>query len=453
LFPRYFEEYIENNSEKFIEDLRELVKQPSVSAKDFGVKECAEVLRNLMERSGIQVSVIPLKGGNPVVYGELASKKGNKTLLVYGHYDTQPTDPDEEWVYPPFSAELRNGKIFGRGASDNKGCIVAILKAIETYLKLTGDVPVNLKLLFEGEEEIESPHLQSFISEYKGRLKSDAALCWDGGIHPLGCPIMSLGLKGMLYVELRCKIARSDLHSSRAPIVDNPAWRLIEALHSLRSRDGRILVDGWYRDLQPPTQDDLRLLDKIPFEEDQLLKEFGINEFFRGLHGKNALKALIYEPTCTICGIWSGYSGPRLKTVLPSKASAKIDFRLPYKLNPDTLLEKLKSHLKDKGFNDIEVHKIGASRPSKTSSEASIVKAITKASENVYGKKPIIYPCSPGSAPGYLFTEDLMLDAVWTGCAPPFCNAHAPNEFMTVENLIKGVKYAISILEEFRNVS
>jgi len=443
--------YTKLTLEDFINKYRRLLKQPSISARNVGVRECAFLLRDLMEDSGVYAEVIQSKG-NPVVYGEVESRKSNKTLLVYSHYDIQPPDPMDEWIYPPFEAVIVDGKVVARGASDSKGNIMAFLKAVEYYVKNEKSAPVNVKFLFEGEEEIGSPNLPEFVEAHRDLLKADAVICWDGGLHPSNRPSICLGVKGILYVELRCKTAKVDVHSSYAPVIINPAWRIVWALNSIKSQDGRIKVKGWYDDVRSLTSEDAELISKIPPEDEDIVRELGIKELLGGVRGVDALRKLICEPTANIAGLRSGYIEEGSKTVLPCEATAKLDFRLVVDQKPDKLFDMLRRHLDDEGFRDVEVVKLGSLLPSKTPSSAPIVQASSRAAEETYESKPVIYPNATGSGPDYVFTNILHLDSVWTGCAPPFSKAHAPNEFNTVDHLIKGVIYAANTLREFKNV-
>lgn len=442
-------QYAERNRRRFVEELRTLLRQPSVSAQKRGVKESAELLKKMMTEAGIETRIIPIEDGSPVVYGQVRSKRGRRTLLIYDHYDVQPPEPLEEWASDPFAAELRDGRITARGASDSKGNLLAYVKAVEAFLKTQGDVPVNLKFLFEGEEEIGSPHLPGFVEANRGMLGADAVVCCDGGLDPSGRPSINLGLKGILYVELRCRGARTDLHSSTAPLVVNPSWRLVWLLNTFKGVDEGIAIEGWYDDVKPPTPEELELVGDIPFDEGQLQREYGITGFLRDLHDKEALKALIYSPTCTVCGFESGYTGPGSKTVLPSRAMVKVDFRLVYDQNPDALFEALKRHVEGHGFGDVEVVKLGTLEPSKTPVTAPIARVVMGAAEEVYGVKPVVYPNSAGSGPDYLFTKRLGLGSVWTGCAPPFSHAHAPNEFITTDAFMTGIRYASAVIQGF----
>ncbi|MCX8162149.1 MAG: M20/M25/M40 family metallo-hydrolase [Candidatus Bathyarchaeota archaeon] len=444
------ESFLSKVSGYYVEDLKTLLKQPSISARGEGIDGCACMLRDFMKDAGFRVEVWKIGDANPVVYGEMPSNSP-KTLLMYGHYDVQPPEPLEEWVSPPFEAVDSDGKITARGAADSKSNVMAIVKAVECYSRLEFDLPVNLKVLFEGEEEIGSPNLPRYVEMYRDKLKADAAVCFDGGLDPKGRPELWLGLKGMLYVELRCRAARVDAHSSLAPLIENPAWRLIQALTSLRSPDGTILVDGWYDDIRVPSEEDIKLIEDVDYDTllAGLKRHFGVDRFLSGVEGVEALKKLLFQPTCNIAGLFSGYTGLGAKTVLPREACVKLDFRLVYDQNPYRLLESLRRHLKARGFDDIEVKALNFLEPSKTHPSASIVKAVSSAASEVYRSKPQIYPNSPGSGPDYLFTKRLGLDSVWTGCSPPLSNAHAPNEYTTRESFLRGILFAASIIEHY----
>ncbi len=442
-------EYAERNRGRFVDELKALLRQPSVSAQDKGVKECAALVGKMMVEAGIDARVIPIEGGQPLVFGEVKSKTSRRTLLVYDHYDVQPPEPLEEWSNAPFEADIKEGKIVARGASDSKGNLLAYVKAVESFLKTGNDLPINVKFLFEGEEEIGSPNLPKFVEANKGMLKADGVVCCDGGDDPSGRPSINLGLKGILYVELRCTGAKSDLHSSYAPLVVNPSWRLVWALNTLKNIDERLKIPGWYDGVKSPIPEEAVLIKEIPFDEKRLLEEYGVAGFLRELHGVEALRALVYDPTCTICGFDSGYTGSGSKTVLPRRAMVKLDFRLVYDQNPNDLYEKLKRHLQQNGFGDVEVVKLGALEPSKTPATAPIAKATMKAAEEVYGVRPVVYPNAAGSGPDYLFTKRLGLGSVWTGCSPSFSHAHAPNEFTTVDAFMRGIRYASTIMKEF----
>ena len=387
--------------------------------------------------------------GNPVLLGNVTTSKSKRTLLFYGHYDVQPTEPLEEWKSDPFGAEMKDGKIFARGASDSKNNVMALVKMVEAYKNTISELPVNLKFFFEGEEEIGSPHLPRFVEENKSKLKADADVCFDGGIDETGRPEVVLGVKGMLYVELHATGPKVDLHSSLAPLAPNPAWRIIWALDSIKQSDERIKIDGWYDRVHKPSSAELELVKNIPFDEERNKSEMGLASFLLDRKGLDAVRMLLYEPTCNVCGFMSGYTAKGSKTVLPSKAIAKLDFRLVYDQNPADLLEKLKLHLVKHNFRDVEVVRSNSLEPSKTPVDAPIARAVIAAAKEVFKNEASVAPNAAGSGPDYLFTKRLGLNSVWAGCASAFSQAHAPNEFELVDDFFKGIEYAGTIVENF----
>lgn len=441
--------YVVKNRESILEDFRILLRQPSVSATGNGIRACSELLRKFMTDADIETQVIDLPVGSPVLLGTVSSKKSRRTLLFYGHYDVQPPEPLEEWKSDPFSAEVKDGRIVARGACDSKNNVMALVKTVQAYRQSMGEVPVNLKFLFEGEEEISSPHLPQFVEENKSKLGADAVICYDGDLHQSGRASINLGLKGIIYVELHCTGPKVDLHSSLAPLSPNPAWRILWALNTIKGPDEKIRVEGWYDRVHKPTEVEIELLRKIPFDEQKEKSEIGVSAFLQDRHGLDALQAYLFEPTCTVCGFLTGYTAVGSKTVLPSKAMAKLDLRLVYDQNPDELLERLKLHLRKHGFGDIEVRKLGTLEPSKTPVTAPIAQSAISAAAEVFGGEPVVYPNAAGSGPDYLFTKRLGLNSVWAGCASAFSNAHAPNEFERVDDFFKGIEYAGTIMEKF----
>ena len=443
-------DYVASSQDDIVSDLRKLVKHPSISAQNVGIEECASALNEIMRDSGIYSNITKQKDGNPIVYGEVKSS-GKKTLLLYGHYDVQPVEPMGEWKYNPFSGVVADNRIHGRGAADSKGNIIALIKAAKTYLDTVGEPPVHLKFLFEGEEEISSINLPQYVKNNKQMLKADASLCFDSSLNPTGTASIYAGLKGLLYIELRCKTASIDVHSGLAPLVPNPAWRLVSALHSM-TKDDKIIVDGWYDDVKVPSDDDLAIVKKLDYDEKMIKKEYGVKSLIGGGGGKEALKKLLFEPTCNIAGIQSGYTSTGAKTVLPNEAFVKIDFRLVYDQSTEDLVKKLRIYLAKGGFTDMLIYKLGTVEPSKTDIKAKIVKATSKAAEQVYENKPSVFPTMWGSGPDFVFTKILKLQSVWTGCSPPYANIHAPNEFTTIKNVLDGVSYAALIMQEYSNI-
>jgi acetylornithine deacetylase/succinyl-diaminopimelate desuccinylase-like protein len=426
-----------------------MIKQPSVSAKGEGMQECAEMVEKMLRNTGFSARLIAEKDGNPIVYGELKSEDSKKTLLFYDHYDVQPPEPLDEWEFGAFSGKVHKGRIFGRGASDNKGNIVSRVKAVESFLKTVGRVPVNVKFVVEGEEEIGSPHLPSLIREHRNLFSNDATIWEFGGTNYAGRPEIYLGLKGVLSVELRAKGASRDVHSANAPLVPNPAWSLVWALNTVKNKRDEILVEGFYEDVEPLPEEELRLLDDIPLEEEKLKKTLGLKEFLGKKTGAEARKTLLCSPTCTINGFLAGYTGPGSKTVLPKEAKVKLDFRLVPKQMPGKILKKLRKHLQKNGFEDVETICYGSTEPTKTPVTNSFAKVVAKAARKVYRKKPIVYPTSAASGPMHLFRNWLNCPVVSAGCSHADARGHAPNENLTIEGFIKGTKFVATILNDF----
>jgi len=442
-------EYIDFNQQNFIKDLVRLVNQPSVSAKNEGIQECAKIVEEMMKKIGFSTKLIQEKKGNPLIYGELKAKESKKTLLFYNHYDVQPPEPLEEWKCDPFSGEIREGKIYGRGVSDNKGNIVSRLKAVQAFLETTSEVPVNIKFVIEGEEEIGSPNLPPIIKKYKNLFSADAAIWEFGGTDRHGRPIIYLGLKGVLSVELEAKGASRDVHSANAPLIPNPAWRLVWALNALKNEKEEILIEGFYDDIETPSKEEIKYLKEIPFEEEEEKKELGLREFLHNVSGLDALKALLYKPTCTINGFLSGYTGTGSKTVLPNIAAVKLDFRLVPRQMPEKIFKKLVKHLKSRGLGDIKVIDHGFTEPVKTPISDKFVQMVVKTAERVYNKRAVVYPTSAGSGPMHLFRNWLGYPIVSVGCAHAESRGHAPNENITIDGFVQGTKFVATIIQDF----
>jgi len=441
-------QYIDAHADDSTKDLVRLVNQPSVSAKNEGIEDCAKLVEKMMDEIGLSTKIFKSEKGNPVVYGEKISGK-SKTLLFYDHYDVQPPEPLEKWKYEPFSGKIVEGKICGRGTSDNKGNTVSRLKAIEVIQKVLGEIPVNIRFFVEGEEEIGSPNLEPVVKKYKDHFSADGCIWEFGGTDRTGRPTLYLGLKGILSVELKAKAASKDVHSANAPLIPNPAWRIVWALNYLKSSNEQILIDDFYEDVLPPSKEEIECLKQIPFEEKETKEELGLKHFLDNKKGLEALEALLYQPSCTINGLLSGYTGKGSKTVLPNEAMAKLDFRLVPNQNPNKIHAKLVKHLRKHGFGDLEIIKHGSNEPAKTPIDHPFTKLVAKTAEKVYGKKAVIYPLSAGSGPMHWFRNYLDIPVISVGCSHPEANTHAPNENLRVESFVKGTKFMASLICDF----
>ena len=442
-----FDTYVEENAERFIEELKEFCRQPSISTQNVGLEEMADLVRARLERLGAEVRLIPVNGGPPVVFAQLG--QGERTLLIYDHYDVQPPDPLEEWESPPFEPTIREGKFYARGVADNKGDLMARIQAIEAYQAAFGELPLRIKFVVEGEEEVGSPHLTSFAAAHRAILAADGCLWESGGKDEAERFVLYLGLKGIAYLELRARGAKSDLHSSIATIVPNPAWRLVWALSTLKDEDDHITIDGFMDHVVEPGAADMDILEAIPFEEEKLKERLGIPKFIRGLSGVAALKKHLYEPTCTICGFRSGYIEEGSKTVLPSTATVKLDFRLVPNLTPELVEQLLRQHLDRRGFGDIEIAPGIGEHSARAPLDAPIVQAAVAAAEAVYGQRPVIYPTMAGSGPMYPHSEALGVPAVLAGIGYPGVNVLAPNENIRLTDYFEGIRYIGELIRHF----
>jgi len=442
--------YVEQNHQRFLADLERLIRQSSVAAKNEGMKECAGLVVKMMEEIGVKAELLELPDAFPLVYGEIRSRSNpEKTVLFYDHYDVQPAEPLELWETPPFEPSVRDGKMFGRGVADNKGNLVSRLKILESWLKTKGDIPCSFKFLVEGEEEIGSLNLERYFEKYSRKFSCDGVVWEFGGVDEDERPTITLGVKGILYVELEAKGPVRDVHSSTGAIVANPAWRLVRALDTLKDEKDRILIPHWYRGIKPFTKEELKYLKAEPLHETAIKGELGIKSFIGGMKGLEAKKALAGKPTCTICGLVSGWTGPGSKTVLPSKALAKIDFRLVLGQKPRILLAELKRHLKAKGYGDITVREHGMEEAARTPPNHPFVKAAVKAAEQEYPRPPVVSISSSGTGPMYLFTRDLKAPCICVGVGYPYTRAHSPNENIRIQDFVKGTKWLARTINNF----
>ncbi|MFQ5497354.1 MAG: M20/M25/M40 family metallo-hydrolase [Nitrosopumilus sp.] len=442
--------YVDSHMDDLISDLQTLIRQPSVSAKNEGIEECAILVKKLLKKSGIKSEILKLKKGiAPIVYGEIKSKQNPiKTLMFYNHYDVQPAEPFDLWNDPPFSGTKKGNKIFGRGATDDKGELITRIKAVEACLKATGDVPCNIKFVIEGEEETGSAHIEDYLKKYKKKFSSDGVIWEFGYVDAKNRPIIGLGMKGLLFVELSVTESIRDAHSSLAVLIKNPAWRLIDAVKTLRDSDGKILIKDWYKEAISFSKKDLEIIRKEPFDENVFKKEFGILSFEGNMRGMNAKKALVGGATCNIAGFVSGYAGDGAKTVLPGSALAKIDFRLIPKMDPKKQVMRLKKHLKSKGFSDVKVKVFHGEAAARTDSSNPFVSQVKDAADKSFGKS-ILNVSNAGTGPMYPFADILNAPCISIGSTYMFSRIHSPNEFARVDLLKKTTKCMCLIMHNF----
>jgi acetylornithine deacetylase/succinyl-diaminopimelate desuccinylase-like protein len=443
------DDYLNANLSQSIAELSKLVAQPSVGAQNLGMKECAALVAGMLKARGFQVDIMNTPGA-PVVFGERKGKSP-KTLLIYNHYDVQPPEPLELWETPPFTPSQRDGKLFGRGVSDDKGHITARLFAIDSVLAEDGELPCTIKFIIEGEEETSSVHLFEFIKNNSTRLKADACIWEFGGVDHRDVPMQYLGLRGICYVELSVETATTDVHSGLGgSIFPNAAWRLVWALNCLKGNDERIMIPGFYDGIRQPSAKDLELMTALPDVAGEYKSRYRVRKFIKGLTGGVDLRVEeVFTPTCTICGLTSGYQGPGSKTVLPARASAKVDFRLVPDQDPYDILKKLRAHLDAQGFNDVLITDLGGDPPARTDPDDPFVQLVANTAEEVYEMPMQLVPLTGGSGPSYPFVHDLGLPVATAGLGHPDSRAHAPNENIRIDLYLKHARHMARVIKEF----
>ncbi len=372
-------------------------------------------------------------------------------MLFYNHYDVQPPEPLDLWETPPFEPTLRDGKLFARGVSDDKGHLVSRLFAIDSLLAENPELPCRIKFVVEGEEEVSSIHLSDFVYSHLNELKADACVWEFGSVNANDIPVQDLGLRGICYVEMSVQTASQDVHSGLGgSIFPNAAWRLVWALNSLKDPQGNIRIPGFYDKVKPPSKRDEELVAALPDDAEEYHQRYGVKEFLNGLTGGAELHlAEVFQPTCTICGLTSGYQGPGSKTVLPAKASAKVDFRLVPDQSPEEIVELLRSYLDSQGFEDIQVTMLGGEAPARTDPDDPFVKLVVESAEPIYGHPMLINPMNGGSGPNHAFVHGLGLPVVMAGIGHPGGQVHAPNENIRLDLYLKGAKHITRIIKGF----
>src|SRR5918911_1246344 len=397
-----FDRYVDRHAAAFVERLQALCRMPSVAARGTGMRAVAETVEQMMQRVG-QLS---------------------------------------EWAVGPFAGSILDEKLYARGAANSKGDLVARLAAVEAYQKTFGKLPVTLRFLVEGEDGLGSPSLYQFTSEHGDLLKADGCLWDEGSSDTRETPIVSLGFKGITFLELRAFGAHSDLHSKWGTIVPNPAWRLVQALATITSPKGVITIDGFSSHIAPISDEDAEVLKAIELDEAGLKREFRISGWVRSMKGQTLVKEHIFGPTCTICGIRTGHTEAGAKTVLPSTAMARLDFRLVPDLTSQIVTDLLRAHLDVRGFKDIEIIELGSAPLAKSSAKSRVARAVIESTAEVHGKPPLIYPMDPSSGP---------VGAVCGVCAPPTpvasfgtsyagSNPHGPNENIRIDDFLRTIK-------------
>ncbi|MBA3356321.1 MAG: M20/M25/M40 family metallo-hydrolase [Pyrinomonadaceae bacterium] len=436
-----FDRYVDRHARNFTERLQTLCRMPSVAARGTGMRAMAEAVEQMMQRVGIGTRAFKMGTGYPIIYGECGG--GPDTFLVYGHYDVQPVGHLTDWSVGPFAATIVDGKLFARGAANSKGDLVARLAAVEAYQKTVGKLPISLRFIVEGEDGLGSQSLYRFTTQHPELLVARGCI-WDEGYRDTkDRPVISLGFKGITFLELRAHGARSDLHSKWGAIVPNPAWRLVQALATITSPKGVITIDGFSSHVAPICDEDAEALKEIELDEAGLKKEFRIGGWVRAMKGQALVKEHIFGPTCTICGIQTGHTEAGAKTVLPSTAMARLDFRLVPDLTPDLVHKLLRQHLDIRGFKDIEIIELGSAPLAKAPATSLVARAVIEPAMEVYGMAPLVYPMDPSSGPvgAVCGVSSPATPVASFGISYAGSNPHGPDENIRVDDFLQSIKF------------
>jgi acetylornithine deacetylase/succinyl-diaminopimelate desuccinylase-like protein len=434
------------------EDLRRLVAIPSVSARGEKLSECADAVRHMLDEAGFRTEIHAGQVG-PFVVGEVGS--GPLTIMIYNHYDVQPEDPVALWQSAPFALSERDGRWYGRGVADDKGEFVSRLAGWRLFRERHPEsLPFRLIWLVDGEEEIGSPSLERFLKKRFQGEKVD--VCWweYGEIDSSGRPVILCGFKGVMAVELRCRTAGADLHSSLGAVFDNPLWRLAAATASLRDRSGRILIEGFYDSVREPTQDEEDLVGEPPFSLESLMQATGGQRTLNGIDATSFYRAMNFEPCMNVNGFSGGYGGDGAKTVLPAEGSVKIDFRLVPDQDPQHIVGLIRAHLDRHGFGDIElvVHDANV-KPVRSSTEHWFIQEARTLLEAHFGKPAIVQPSSPASGTAHPFVEQLGAEIVGLGLTHHGAMLHSPNENIILTQFETMIECSASLFGRLKQIA
>ena len=453
-----WDSYLSENQDRFIEELKDFLRIPSISslpehADD--VVQAGQWVMSRMAQAGIENIEMLETGGHPVVYGDWLHAPDKPTILIYGHFDTQPVDPLELWDQPPFEPEIVNGRIYARGASDDKGNMFIPIIAVEALLKSEGSLPVNLKFLFEGQEEIGSPDLPPFMKAEAARFACDLVVSSDGGQMSEEQPVLLVGTKGLAALEIHVRGAKSDLHSgSYGGTIQNPIHALSRIIANLRDDDGKILVEGFYDDVRDLSEQDRTLISAVPFDETAFCNRIGVSETF-GEPGYSTVERRFARPTLELNGIWGGFQGDGMKTVLPAEAHAKITCRLVADQHPAKIRNLLQTHIEKiapKGVT-VEVKQIQSQAlPYLMDNDhpANMIGGLVLT--ELYGVEPL-FVRTGGSVPIYaLFETHLKKKCLTFAFGLDDENLHAPNEFFRLSSFEKGQKGYCKLIHALANL-
>ncbi|CAM4009198.1 M20/M25/M40 family metallo-hydrolase [Deinococcus frigens] len=427
-----------------LSDLRGLVAMQSVSAQGRMLPETADAVSALLEAEGFSVARYPGQVA-PVLVAETGD--GPFILLIYNHYDVQPEDPLSLWDTPPFELTERDGRLYGRGASDDKGEFVSRLAGLRALRERHGGtIPLKVKWLLEGEEEVGSPSLEAFVRDHAAELKADGVWWEFGSVTPEGRPILYAGLKGVVCLELRCRVAASDLHSSTGAVVDNPLWRLAKAVASLRDGTGRVTIPGFHDDVRETSGADREAIASIPGQGESLYDAYEVTRRLGTPEDFNTRTNLM--PVLNVNGFHGGYADGGSKTVLPAEGFVKIDFRLVPDQHPDRIVELLRAHLDAQNLQDVAIVELESHQhPARSDLSDPFVQTAVRVAREVYGQDAILHPSSGGSGPMSPFMQHVGAPVIALGIGNVAGRVHAPNENVLRRDFETGVQYALELME------
>jgi acetylornithine deacetylase/succinyl-diaminopimelate desuccinylase-like protein len=445
-----FDRLVAERAPAWTEELRDYCRIPSETAQLADLQHGAAWTAERLRSAGCEVELIERPGVAPLVVGEMGG--GERTLICVQHYDVQPAAPLELWTTPPYEPTIRDGKLYARGVSDNKGQFLIRVQAAETYREAIGELPCRVRFLVEGEEESSSRHFEQMLRERSELTVGDGALQEGGGLDAQDRPTLICGVRGILYVELAVRTLAYDAHSGGASLYENAAWRLVSALGTLRRPDGTVTIDGFSDDVRPPSEAQLAHLRTLPFEEQKLRDIYGAAAFVGGRTGVEAQIAQLFHPTCNIAGIWAGWTGDDAKTITPAEARVKIDLRLVPDQDPATIEAALRVHLDRRGFTDITIKNWGGTHPYWAPVDDPLVDAAARASLAVYGQAPLRLFSSPGTAPMHQVCAPRRIPMVAIGYGHPDSRVHAPDENVRLDLMPKAAMVLGRFLEEFATI-
>ncbi len=439
--------YVEKNAKRFLEEYRELLSFPSISNHGIdAIKPARDWIANRLGTFTDRIETFQA-GGMPALYAEVPGS-GKRKLLLYEHYDVQPVDPIELWDTKPFEPVEKDGRLFARGVADDKADVMARIHALET-LKQLGEVPVTIRFIVEGEEEIGSKSFEKIARDHADKLHADGCLWESGGFDSAGRPTLFFGVRGLLYVQLRVKMLAFDQHSAFASIYPSAAMYLVQALASLRDQDMNIRIEGFYDGVVDPTEADLKMLAKIDPESDERKRLIGYENLIRDPAPDHVIEQLLFTPTCNIAGVTTGYQGHGSKTVLAAEASAKLDFRLIPNQDPHDVLAKLRRHLDLNGFEKVEIEWADGEKPVRSDPQSAIGRVTADCVRELYGE-PVLWPFMQATGPMHPVVADLGIPTVMpVGVGRPDNRVHAPNENIRVDDYLNTVRLMCRLWERF----